>query len=139
MGIFDQYRVDHDAEKEGVKLNFGEFWLTVLRAGGSNNRYKQSLTRRTRPYQSAIQSGTIPYEVEQKIMAEAVAEAVVIGWGSNKFGEGQMPDPDDETSPLSFNEENVVKFLTAIDILVEVMQYASARESFQTVGDDVKN
>lgn len=139
--IYKLFGTDKAKEQNGVELNYSDlFYITIARAGGSNERYRRVLTEKTKPYRRAIQTETLLPEVGRRIMREAAAEGLVLGWGSKKHGDGKMPAPDG--SVMDFTVENVVRFFELLpDIFLDV-QEQSGKVSLFTIGvaeDDAKN
>lgn len=125
MPLFEDYATNHDVESEGAVRDFGDFWIKLARAGGSNKKYSKALRKTTAPYNRAIDLGKLPDELANKLMVTVYAEAVVLDWG----GDG-MVDPDGQ--PLPCTKENVVRVLTELpDLFAEVRKAAEGMELFQ--------
>lgn len=113
---YGSFRSDTAAEVEGKVIDYGEFRVTIARAGGSNKAYNRLLESLTKPYRRAIQLETLPDAVSEKIMKEALAKAVVLNWelrevdektGAETWSQG-IEDPD-TGDVLPFNADNVLK------------------------------
>lgn len=108
---YGSFRSDLEAERQGVTMDYGQFRVTIARAGGANASFERILERLTKPYRRAIQLETLPAEISDKIMKEAIARAVVLNWevladdGTWKQG---IEDPD-TGEVLEFTAENVMK------------------------------
>lgn len=86
--ILETYLTDEDMEKNGVWLNFGKFRVLAARAGGANKRFAKVIEVKSRPYQRAIKTDTMPHDVSNKLMREVYAETVVLDWETQtKSGE----------------------------------------------------
>ncbi len=79
MSIFD-YATDPDREKNGFKLDFGDFSFTLARAGGANRKYRNVLAEKMKPHARRIQSGDMDNAEMERLMAEAFGEAVILDW-----------------------------------------------------------
>lgn len=126
-GAYELFKTDENLETRGVVLNYGDFKITVARAGGANKKYQKVFEAKTRPYRRAIQAGTLDEATDKKAMAETYAEAVVLGWEGMK---------DAEDKDLPFTRENVVKvFLDLPDLFADVVDQATKVSTFRV--DDV--
>lgn len=115
---YAMFGTSKDIETKGITLDFGDFIFHIARAGGSNKKYTKAMERIFKKHRKALQTGTLPPEVQNKLMIEVFAESVVLGWTGVVDAEGnEMP----------FNKENVVKLFTDLP------------ELFQQVLDDAQN
>lgn len=103
MSMYQQFRTDESREQNGIVLDYGDFEVTIGRAGGSNKRFAKILEAKARPYQRAIQTETISQDVQLRIMRETYAEAVVLKWHTRvdgKMKEG-IEGPDGNLMPVT--------------------------------------
>lgn len=115
------FGTDSALETNGIRLDYGGFYFDVRRAGGSNKRFAKVLEAKMRPHRRAIQAETIKDETANRIVAEAFAEAVFLGWGCDEFGEGKMPGKDG--APLDFSVENCVRLMLDLpDLFADIRQ-----------------
>lgn len=89
MNVYEQHETDKKVEKEGVILDYGDYSFRIARAGGSNQKYNKTLARLTKPVTRLIQTEKIEIEVLTKILIQAHAEAVVLGWTNIKDRKGK--------------------------------------------------
>ena len=82
MSMYELFRSDADAEKGGVALDYGEFRVTIARAGGANKRYAKLLNLKAKPYQRLIQLDQLDNDKAIEILMEVYAQAVVKNWES---------------------------------------------------------
>lgn len=80
MSMYKQFQTDNNLEKTGVDLDYGDFIVTVARAGGANKRYEKTLEAKTKSVKRAIQTETLDPERGKAILREVYAEAVVLKW-----------------------------------------------------------
>lgn len=99
------FETDKKVEQEGVKLDYGPFYIQVARAGGANTRFRDLLRTRMAPHKRAMATETMSEELQEKIGMEVFCETVVLSWGSEKHGEGKIAGRDGK--PLDFSVENV--------------------------------
>jgi hypothetical protein len=126
------FETDAALERSGIKLDYGAFHFQVARAGGANDRYGTVLRQKMAPHRRALQTDTLPEKLSQRLVAETMAETVVIGWGSEMHGEGKMVGRDG--SAIDFTAENVVALLLELPGLAkDVLDQASNEALFLTV------
>lgn len=120
------FGTDKDLEKNGIILDYGHFWLRVARAGGANQRYTKLVNHKFKPHRRAIQTETLSDKVAEKLVVEAYAEAVVLGGGSKKFGDGFIPDVNGDSMAVDY--DGVIKLFTDLPDL-----FADVKEQTQRV------
>lgn len=80
MSIYDSFLTDAELERDGVELDFGDFQVTIARAGGANKRYEQTLRRQLDKHKRAIQLDALPAETAERVLRTVFAETIVLGW-----------------------------------------------------------
>jgi hypothetical protein len=135
VSLYKQFRTDENLEKSGIKLTYGEVWFYVARAGGANKKFSRILEAKLKPHRRAVQTETMDEKTAEKLMREAYAEGVVLGWGSVKHGEGRMTGPDDEA--LDFTVENVVRVFTDLpDLFADLREQTGKVALFRATVDE---
>jgi len=101
-------------ETKGVVLEYAEgVDMTIARAGGANKKFAKVLARLSKPYRRAIQTETIDEKVGNRLMMEAYAEAVVLGW--NGFTKDIITKKEEDAgTALEFTKENVIAVFEAL-------------------------
>jgi len=101
-------------ETKGVVLEYAEgVDMTIARAGGANKKFAKVLARLSKPYRRAIQTETIDEKVGNRLMMEAYAEAVVLGW--NGFTKDIITKKEEDAGTLlEFTKENVIAVFEAL-------------------------
>lgn len=121
--IFDAYETDKTKELEGVpfkKGNLGTF--IIARAGGQNMAFIKAVEEKTRGLREEISSEELDPEVGNKLLIEAFAEGIVLGWKGIKTREGKV---------LKFSKPAVVDLLTRLpDLFVEIREFAQNRANY---------
>lgn len=130
---YDMFQTDKSKEAEGIVLNYSDvFWIKISRAGGSNEHYKKVLTEKLRPFRRAIQTETIDDTAANRLMREAVAEGVVLDWGTGVYPNGSGSIPGRDGQPLAFNRDNVVKLFEDLpDLFNDVYEQANKVSLFR--------
>jgi len=127
---FALFETDQSVEADGIELDYGAFYITVARAGGSNEGFKKALADKTRPYRRLIQEERMPEERSKQLLRETVAETVVRGWGSTKHGDGKMFGKNGEAIP--FSVENVIDLFEKLpDLFQDVYEQAQKVSLFR--------
>ena len=82
-------------EYAGVVVDYpGGLRFRVARAGGMNFRMKDALEAALAPRWLAISGGALSEEGATRLLAEVYAQAVVLEWSSEGWGE-ELPEPGD--------------------------------------------
>lgn len=116
--LYDDFRTDPELEKNGVVLDYGEYWVRIARAGGANKAYQVALDRKLRPYRRALQNDALSVERQNDLVRETYIETVILEWG----GSGMV---DEKNSPLEFTQGNVRKVLTDLpDLWLDILGQA---------------
>lgn len=137
---FELFETDAAVEVEGVNLDYGDFEITIARAGGANTAYETAVLEVHKKHKYKVENGLFKGDEANSVMAEVYAATVVKGWRSKKYGEGKLVGKDG--SPLAFTTENVKALLIALpalfaDIRERAMKIADFRRA--QLEDDVKN
>lgn len=139
MSLFDTFETDENVEKEGLFLNYGknrdgtDICIKIARAGGSNTAYHKAINRKMKPYARQYQAGVMDVEVQAKILKEAFAETVVIGWEHVQEKDG---------TEIQFSRENCIKLFDRLpDLFVDIQEQATKSTLFrnEVLEGDSKN
>lgn len=133
-GMYKQFKTDTALEAKGVIIDYGNFRVTLARAGGGNKRFARLLEAKTKPYRRAIQTETMDDDRAQELLCEVYAEAVILKWEAKVDGKWQVgiePPPPKAPSEgqksggkklLPFNTANVVSTLKNLPELFRDLQ-----------------
>lgn len=124
---YAMFKTDGEAEKSGIKLNYGPFWIFVARSGGANKRFQRLLEAKMKPYRRAIQTETIDEKVAEALLRDAFVDGCVLGWGSEKFGEGKIEGETGDA--VEFSKESCVKLFTDLPELYKDVQEQAGKVS----------
>lgn len=115
MSIYDKVRSDVALEQQGIILDYGNFRVTVARAGGGNKRYAAILEAKSRPFRRALATETLDPQVATKILREVYVDAVIQKWEVQRLGDGawvEGVDLDETGNPVPATKENILKTLS---------------------------
>jgi hypothetical protein len=111
MSMYEQFKTDESLETAGVYLDYGKFRIKIARAGGANKKFARVMAQKVQPYRRAIQTETMDDELANRLLVEAYAQTVVLGW--------QVQDADGEWSEgLEGPDRTVVTPTTAAVVQV---------------------
>jgi hypothetical protein len=83
-----QFKTDQTLEQEGTWVTVdGDSRVLIARMG--NERYKDMLQRKTKPFRHAIRNSTMKDEVFEGILVEVMAHTILLGW-ENISDEGKQ-------------------------------------------------
>ncbi len=133
MNPYQLFETSKKHETDGIVLDYGDFKITVSRAGGANQKYNKLLAEKVKPYRRRFETGTMDNEMSDRLMAEVYAESVVIGWQNVRDRDGQV---------IAFTRDACVKlFLDLPDLFRDVQEQAMRVANFraQELEADSKN
>lgn len=133
MSMYKQFKTNPVLEKSGIVLDYGDYRITVARAGGANKRYLKVLDARTKPYRRAIQMETMDPERAAAIFKQVYAETIVINWETKVDGEwheGIESPTGGDLLPVTI--ENIVSTFNELnDLFMDVREQAEKSVLFR--------
>ena len=143
MALFDR-ETDPAKEREGVPLDFGDYRVTLARAGGANERYEAELERVTKPYRRAVSTGQMDPKKDRELMISVFAKTIVLKWETRAKAlagfSGEVPQTADgfirgidfRGKLVPDNEANIVAVLTALpDVYLDLSEAARSNQLFR--------
>jgi hypothetical protein len=148
--LYKTFEMDADLEREGISVNFGSVKFLIARAGGRNTEFKRIFNAKTKKHRTAIDQETMSDDMADRIIAEAYAEAVVLGWFTrvedekgnpvlDKNGEEKWVDTieNKDGKAVKFSVKECVKlFLDLPDLFVTLQSYANKSANFRKELED---
>ncbi len=127
MSMYDKFKTNSDLEKEGVIHDYGDFRITIARAGGSNSSFVKMLEAKSRPHRRAIQTESMDSVLADNILRETYAAAVILNWEvKNEAGEFEEGIEAEDGSILPFTTANVSDTLKNLpDLFKDIQEQAS--------------
>ncbi|MDV6347470.1 hypothetical protein R2083_08075 [Nitrosomonas sp. Is35] len=143
MGMYQQFSTDKNLEKSGIVIDYGQFRVTVARAGSANHKFVRTHEILTKPVRRLIEQEILPVEKEREISRQLYAKAVVLNWevkdDKEKWKQGiEAPDG----SILPYTEENVINTFAALpDLFADIQIQSNKMQLFRTADKeaDAKN
>ncbi len=132
MSLYTMFATDKEAEKDGVLIDLGGVRFLLARAGGANAEFARVFQNKAEPYQTAINQKTLGESVGNRILAEAYAEAVVLGWETEEpedSGKWKNYIEDSDGKKMKFSVVNCVRLFTDLPELFSTIRDASANVS----------
>lgn len=114
MSMQSLFGTDPELEKNGVVVDYGDYRITIARAGGANKRYSTVLEAKAKPYKRAVQAEVLPDEIADRILLETFAETVILNWETLEGEEWKQGILFDDSGLVPFNVENVMAALKAV-------------------------
>lgn len=129
---YQQFKTDNKIEQDGVFLDYGGFRLKIARAGGANVRFNKILQAKFKPHKRLMAMDNMEDELARKLMAEAYAEGVVLGWDSVVDDKVVPYILDEKGEKMEFNRENCIKLLLDLpDLFSDLQTQANAISNFR--------
>lgn len=129
MGLYDAYETNKNLEREGIILDYGTnskdqpIQIRIARAGGANAKFAKVLELKMKPYKRALANDTMDNKAAERLLIEAYADTVVLGWEGVEDRDG---------NPMEFSKENVVKLFTDLpDLFIDVQQQSQKSALFR--------
>ena len=126
-GLYKQFKTDKTLENKGVELNYGDFRITIARAGGANKQFSKVLSAKSKPFRRAIQTETMNDDRAMELLMETYAASVILNWETKVNGKFQVGiEPSEGDKLLPFTVENVILTLTNLpDLFMDVQEQAT--------------
>jgi hypothetical protein len=128
--MYEQFSTDKALEQTGVEIDYGDFMVTVARAGGGNERFSKVLAAKSKPMRRLIENELISLERANKLLMEVYAETVILNWETkvdDKWVKGIERSPDDEGEGLlPVTKENIqATFERLPDLFTDIQEQSS--------------
>lgn len=125
-GLYESYETDPEREVNGILIDYGNFRVTVARAGGANKQYLKLLEAKTKPFKRAMAVEAMDNELSLEILKEVYAETIVKDWETKvdgKWKKGIEQKGSDKLLPV--NAKNVMQtFINIPDIFLGIREDA---------------
>lgn len=127
VGLYKQFETDPSREQDGIVVDYGEFRVSVARAGGANKNYGKALDNKTRSLRRVIAAGLLDADRSREILMEVYAEQIVRSW-ETKVGDTWQPGIEaPDGTLLQFTAANVVKTFKALpDLFLDIKDQAES-------------
>ena len=137
--IYNKYIIDPDKEQAGIVKDFGDFVITVARAGGSNESYGRVMAELFAPYEQVMALNEMSDEVAAEIWHKVLCRTVIKHWA---FKRDDPTEPgkkllvqglgmDEYGNVVAATEDNICElFKVAKELFVEIRTFAERRENF---------
>lgn len=125
--IHELFATDDKIETEGfTHFITDEISFTLARAGGSNTRFIKVMEQKTRPYRRQIADETMDTSLANKLLIEAFAETVVLGWKG-------ITTPDGKE--VKFSPENAITLFNQLPDLFNELRESAGNQSNYRAGE----
>jgi hypothetical protein len=137
---FSMFETDPELEKKGVKVDYGDYWFYVARAGGKNETFVSTLRQRLDRVSRGGPRSVAADKIADAATREVFIEHCLRGWGSLEHGEGKMVGRANEAIPYSLQAAEAL-FEALPDLLNDLVQTVSNGTAFRKdlVDADTKN
>lgn len=137
--IYQKYITDPTKEQGGIVKDFGDFVITVARAGGSNSAYGKVMAELFAPYEQVMALDQMQDEIVSEIWHKVLCRTVIKYWS---FKEPSPENPKQQTlvaglgrdeggNIVEATEENICElFKQAKELFVEIRVFAEQRENY---------
>lgn len=138
MSMYKLFKTDPNLEKSGIVVDYGDFRVTLARAGGANRRFAQVLEAKTKPFKRAIQTEMMDNERGLQLLRETYAEAVILNWEVRQGEDWVQGIEAPDGSIMEFNVANILEtFKNLPDLFTDLQEQASKAALFrQTVREN---
>lgn len=127
------FQTDTMLESKGVMLDYGDYKITIARAGMGNRKFRGLLATAQKKHRHKIDNDLLDDSINDALMIEIYANSVILGWAN-------VTGPDGR--PLAFNRENVIKLMTDLpDMFADIQDQANDASNFRAkdLSDAEKN
>lgn len=140
--LYEQFKTDEQLEKTGVEVDYGEFKVTLARAGGANKKFAKLLEAKTKPFKRAIQTETMDAQKALDILREVYSEAVILKWETKVDGKWKTGIETEDGEIIPSTPKNINETLAKLpDLFAEIQDQAGKSAIYrQTIREeDAKN
>lgn len=133
MSMYQKFKTDKELEKAGVVLDYGDFRVTIARAGGANKRFAKTLERKSKPYTRAIRTETMENDQALNLIQETYSESVVLNWETkvdNKWAVG-IENPNGGKLLPPTPENILTTFKELPDLFADIQEQAGRMTIFR--------
>lgn len=130
---YEMFSTDPKLEKDGIVLDYGEYQITIARAGSNNRKYRSLLSTVQKKHRHQIDNDLLDDGINDALMIEIYADSIILGWTN-------MTGPDGNALP--FNRANVIKLMTDLpDLFINISEQANDAGNFRAkeLADAEKN
>jgi len=114
MPLYADNETSPEAEAEGIRIEFSDFYMVCARAGGANKAYTKLLDKKTKPLRGESESGKLSEEKAMAVLKDVFSHTIVKSWG----GPGLV---DRDGNPMDCTPENVLRVFTDLhDVFLHV-------------------
>lgn len=143
MSMYDMFMTDETLEKKGVVLDYGDFRITIARAGGGNKKYEKILQFKSKPFRRAIESESMDSDHQMRILQECYMETVILNWEvkrDDKWVIGIDPPMGEPKEGVSnFDRKNMERaFRDMPDLFLDIHQQAQKATLFKADLEEVE-
>lgn len=142
MSMYSQFATDQGLEKNGIVLDYGNFRVTISRAGGSNKKFSRLLESKTKPYRRQIQNDSMDDVIGDRLLREVYVEAVIQDWETKDGDKWKKGIEGKDGKILPFCNKNIYDTLTNLpELFADIVSQAGKAALFkhETQEDDSKN
>jgi len=126
MDIRKEFATNKTKEQEGIWSDFGD-GLKIKIARSGNPEYQKLFQKLAKPYQKAIRRGNLNNEIAEKLLVEAMAKAIVLGWEGLFEGKKE----------IKYSEKEALRILTEYkDLRDQINEVAGDMESYKAESDE---
>ncbi len=120
---YEMFSTDPKLEKDGIVLDYGDFQITIARAGMGNRKYRDLLATVQKKHRHQIDNDLLDDGLSDALMIGIYADSVILGWANVTGADGRA---------LAFNRTNVIKLLTDLpDLFVNITEQANDARNFR--------
>lgn len=139
MALFDR-ETDPEKERNGVPLDFGDYRVTLARAGGANDKYELELERLLKPVRRLLAVGKLDKAKERELVFTAFARTIVRKWetlarsmnGADAAGAEWLDGIDLRGKLVPATEANLVAVFTALPgVFLDLQEAAKSDQLFR--------
>lgn len=141
--MYKQFKTSGTLETQGVVIDYGDFRVTLARAGGANKQFGKVFEAKTKPYRRAIQTETMDEGVAMRILCETYAETAIKNWEvKDADGNWSVGIEAPDRSILPFDVRNILSTFENIpDLFADIREQASMASLYRemVLEEDAKN
>lgn len=118
LSAYDQFESDASLETEGAWVEIGTMSFKLARAGGDNDDFIKTASKRFKPFQAAIAADTMPKQMAADLVVGVFVDTIIKDW-KEVYGRDGVAIP--------FSKDAAKKLLTDLPNLHVALQAEAAK------------
>lgn len=118
LSAYDQFESDASLESEGKWIDVGTMRFKLARAGGDNEAFIKTASKRFKPFQAAMAADTMPKQLATELVVDVFVGTILKDWKDVYDREGEK---------IEYSKDAAKALLTELPNLFMALQQESQK------------